>query len=386
MGAVALLVACGGGEEADPGSGHYAGGVLTGLKAGNSVLISSGPQSVTLSADGTYRFGRFPSGTVYNITATSASDTQRCTVVNGSGQIQDSDIDNIAVNCADVYSVGGTLSGYLPGDGPVSLLLNGSETLALSANGSFTFSERLAPGDGYVVSLGSVPSSLLCSIAAGTGSGVLGSANVTGVAVNCEQASGTVSFTVSGLSAPDSLTVQLGGSGINSLPATSRQVALSDNGSYSFATPVPVGSTYGVALAALPANHSCVVLNGAGTFALPGVNNVRIECQRNTYSIGGTIGLFAGERAVIALYDGQENQIDTVEVSRAPTNATFNSAVPVPFTFTPRVDNGFSYYATVIVYPPGDPQYDEKNCTGSNFSGTVAGSDVTNIEFTCGYF
>ena len=49
MCAVALLYACGGGDEADPGSGHYASGVLTGLKAGNSVLISSSEPALLVS-------------------------------------------------------------------------------------------------------------------------------------------------------------------------------------------------------------------------------------------------------------------------------------------------------------------------------------------------
>ena len=166
---VVLLVACGGGEEAAVGPGHYASGVLTGLKAGNSVLISSGPQSITLNADGTYRFGRFPTGTVYNVTATSASDAQVCNVTNGSGQIGDVDIDNIVVSCVDTFRIGGTLSGYPSGHGPVQVALNGGEPLSLTADGAFAFGARLAPGASYNVALTSVPETLVCTLTNGSG-------------------------------------------------------------------------------------------------------------------------------------------------------------------------------------------------------------------------
>lgn len=384
MCAVALLVACGGGEEAAVGPGHYASGVLTGLKAGNSVLISSGPQSVTLTADGTYRFGRFPTGTVYNVTATSANEAQACSVTNGSGQIGDADIDNIVVNCVDTFSIGGSLSGYVAGNGAVQVALNGGAPLSLTADGAFAFGTRLAPGASYNVALASVPETLVCTLT--NGSGLVASTDVTSVAVACVPATGSVAFTVSGLSTPDSLTVQLTGSAINVLPAVGRQVSVGGNGSYTFSAAVPVGSTFAVSLATLPTNHNCVVVNGAGTFALPGVSNVRVECQRSTYTIGGSIGLFSGERAVIALYDEQENQVDSVEVSRPPTSATFDTAVAVPFTFTQRFNSGFGYFIVVVVPPPGDPQYDEKNCTGTNTNGAVDGADVNNISITCGYF
>ncbi len=58
----------------------------------------------------------------------------------------------------------------------------------------------------------------------------------------------------------------------------------------------------------------------------------------------------------------------------------------MPYTFTQRVDNAFSYFVTVLERPPGDPQYDPKSCYSDNWSGTVAGADVSNVDITCGYF
>lgn len=373
MCAVALLVACGGGEEAD--TGHYAGGVLTGLKAGNSVLLSSGTQSITLSADGTYRFGRFPKGTVYNITATSSSDTQACTVSNGSGQIADADIDNIVVTCVDTFRIGGTLSGYVGGHGPVQVALNGGEPLSLTADGAFHFSTRLASGASYNAALVSVPETLVCTLT--NGSGLVASTDVTSIAVACVPALAGVSFTVTGLVTPDSVTVQLNGSAVDALPARTRRVTSAANGSYSFDLAVPVGSTYDVVIAGQAVGNTCTVSNGSGTLGVGGASNVLVACSPNLYPVSGTIGLWSGDTALLQLNGGTTVRVD------GPVS-TGNFPTLMPFQFITLVPYGSGYQVTVPE-PPGFEFNEPMTCTVNNGSGTMPAGAVTNVSITCDY-
>ena len=78
------------------------------------------------------------------------------------------------------YSVGGTLSGL---SGTVVLQDNGGDNLTLTANGSFTFATQLASGAAYAVTVLTNPTSQTCTVS--SGSGTIGSANVTNVAVSC---------------------------------------------------------------------------------------------------------------------------------------------------------------------------------------------------------
>lgn len=82
---------------------------------------------------------------------------------------------------AGFHHVGGTVSG-LSGSGLV-LRDNGSDDLAVSASGPFTFATALMMGQTYSVSVGMQPSVGICNIAMGTGT--IASADVTNVAVSC---------------------------------------------------------------------------------------------------------------------------------------------------------------------------------------------------------
>jgi hypothetical protein len=80
------------------------------------------------------------------------------------------------------YTIGGTLSGLT--DGQTIDLSQGSETLTLRANGTFTFDTPIRQGRSYEVKFSSVPTAwLTCDISNATGSAV--SANVSNVEVKC---------------------------------------------------------------------------------------------------------------------------------------------------------------------------------------------------------
>jgi PASTA domain len=78
------------------------------------------------------------------------------------------------------FTVGGTLIGL--GANASVQILNGADTLPVSANGSFTLPTGIASGGEYSVSVGT-PSSQTCGVQ--NGSGTVGSANITNVVVYC---------------------------------------------------------------------------------------------------------------------------------------------------------------------------------------------------------
>ena len=80
------------------------------------------------------------------------------------------------------YTIGGTLSGLASGQ-QVTLLDNGSDTLTLSASGSFTFTTPVTANGAYSVTVGAQPTGQTCTVNSGSGSGV--TASVTTVGVTC---------------------------------------------------------------------------------------------------------------------------------------------------------------------------------------------------------
>jgi hypothetical protein len=192
---VATLAACGGDNGGGGGTGggggntptYTVGGAVTGL-AGSGLQLRNGTTDLAITANGMFTFpGAIASGTAYSVTVTTqpSSPAQVCTVTAGSGTVATSNVTNIAVTCTtsttSTYTVGGTVSG-LNGSG---LTLNdGTDDLAISANGAFTF-PSLASGIAYNVTVVKQPSgpAQVCTVT--SGSGTVGTSNVTGIAVAC---------------------------------------------------------------------------------------------------------------------------------------------------------------------------------------------------------
>ena len=80
------------------------------------------------------------------------------------------------------YTIGGTVSGLQSG-GSVVLADNGTDTLTVSGNNTFTFATKVTQNGSYAVTVQTLPNAQNCTVTSGKGSGV--SANVTSVAVTC---------------------------------------------------------------------------------------------------------------------------------------------------------------------------------------------------------
>ncbi len=196
---------------------------MSGL-SGSLVLQDNGADNLTVTANGPFTFATgLASGAAYAVTVKTQPAGQTCTVANGSGTMGSANVTNVAVSCSanPTFTVGGTVSGL---SGTVVLQDNGADNLTVTANGPFTFATGLASGAAYAVTVKTQPAGQTCTVA--NGSGTMGSANVTNVAVSCSaNPTFTVGGTVSGLSG----TVVLQDNGADNLTVTA-------NGPFTFAT------------------------------------------------------------------------------------------------------------------------------------------------------
>ena len=248
------------------GSATYTvGGSVSGL-SGTVVLQDNGGDNLSASASGPFTFATaLAGGTAYSVTVKTNPTGQTCTVSNGTGTIAAANVTNVAVSCTNVatYTVGGSVSGL---SGTVVLQDNGGDNLSLLASGPFTFATALAGGTAYSVTVKTNPSGQSCTVSGG--SGTIGSANVTNVAVSCTNvATYTVGGSVSGLSG----TVVLQDNGGDNL-------SLSANGPFTFATALAAGTAYTVTVLSNPAAQSCSVSGGSGTIASANVTTVTLTC------------------------------------------------------------------------------------------------------------
>lgn len=321
------------------------GGTTTGLTGTGMVLQNNGGNNLSISANGAFTFSTaIASGSAYNVTVLTQPTGQTCSVASGSGTAT-ANVTSVVVTCsATTFTVGGSVINLASGS--VVLQNNGGNNLTMSANGTFTFSNALASGSTYNVTVLTQPPSQTCTIPNGTGTV---SANVTNIHVTCSAITYTIGGTVSGSTG----TVVLQNNGGDNKSVTS-------NTSFTFATAISSGSTYNVTVLTPPAGQTCTVSNGSGT-ATGNVTNVGVTCSTITYTIGGTVSGLSGTVVL------QNNSADNLSRS---TNTSFTFATPVA--------NGAVYNVTVLTQPSG------QTCNVTNATGTVVSANVTNVTVTCG--
>lgn len=283
-GVVIALAACGGGGNSPPpvvvDNHHAIGGAISGL-TGTVELQNNGGDTLSASTDGPFTFATaVEEGGAYAITVTRQPVGQTCSVNHGSGTVGTGAVTNVAVVCAaNAYPVGGSVSNL---SGSLRLQNNGADDLLLSANGSFTFPTAVAHGASYNVTVHTQPVGETCTV--GNGSGTLGAAAVSNVAVTCHGNSYTVGGTVTGL--------------VGSLLLRNNADTLtqSSDGSFTFSTPVASGASYSVTVSAPPATQTCTVNNGSGSAVSSNITNVTVNCATNTasLSVGANITIPVG--------------------------------------------------------------------------------------------
>jgi len=331
-------------------------GNVSGLLGTGLVLQNNGGDDLQINADGAFVFNtELADGSPYAVTILSqpSGPSQTCSVANGSGNISGADVTNVSVTCSTAqFSVGGSVSGLL-GTGLV-LQNNAGDNLAIGADGSFSFATALDDGSAYNVSVFSQPTSPSQTCSVSNGAGTLAGSDVTDVAVTCTTDQFSVGGSVSGLL----------GTGLVLQNNAGDDLAISADGSFSFATALDDQSSYSVTVAAQPATPSqtCVVENGDGSIAAADVSNVSVSCSTDEFSIGGNIiGMQPGSFIVL-----QNNAAETLKLVNGG-----------PFSFADTLPDLSSYEVTVLAQPF------LQDCNIVNGSGTLAGADVTDVTIRC---
>jgi hypothetical protein len=188
IGLIALLdlLGCGGGGGAaappnppPPAPTFSIGGTTTGLN-GTVVLQQNAAKNLSVAANGAFTFpGTVASGAAYAVTVLTNPAGQRCSVTSGAGNAA-ANVTSVTVNCVNLYTIGGTVSGLT--GGTVVLQNNAGDNLSIVANGNFTFVTTVASGDNYVVSVLTQPPGPDCVLSSASG---MATNNVTSVAVIC---------------------------------------------------------------------------------------------------------------------------------------------------------------------------------------------------------
>lgn len=327
------------------------GGSVGGL-GGTLVLQNNGGDDLMVTANGTFAFATpLAPGSTYSVTVKTqpSSPSQTCVVASAtaSGSVAMANVTSVSIACTtNAFTVGGSVSGL---SGTVVLQDNGGDDLVLSASGGFMFATPVPSGHAYAVTVKTPPASQACSVA--TGSGTVQNGNVTTVAVTCAATTHTIGGTISGLSG----TVVLRNNGLDDL-------ALTTNGTFTFATPLAVGSAYAVTVFTQPATQVCSVTPGTGRGMVAGVDvtTVAVTCSTTTYAIGGTI---TGLSGTVVLRDNGGDDLTRT------TNG--------PFTFATRLPAAQPYNVTVATQPAG------QTCAVASGMGTVAAADVTSVLVAC---
>lgn len=250
-------------------------------------LLPTGSQLVTFPSPVT-------SGSAYAVTVRTQPPGQTCSVANGSGTIGSAPVTSVVVNCSTAsYQLGGTITG-LTGAGLV--LAASGQTVAPPANANnFNFPAPVASGTAYTVTVQTQPAGVFCSVA--NGSGTVSGAAVTSVAVSCVGAY-QVGGTIGGLST-SGLVLSSNGQSLT-VPANAT--------SFTFPTPVAVGSSYNVFVQSQPGGTSCSVGFGSGTVGNAPVTNVSVLCgpvvSTNTFLSFAVGGMFIANGDVYATLGG----------------------------------------------------------------------------------
>jgi exo-beta-1,3-glucanase (GH17 family) len=176
------LTGCGGSQNWSNNASYVSiGGTVSGLNGGSVVLANNGSDPLTVSANGAFTFAlKIAPNAPYAVTVRTQPEGAVCSVTSGGTGTAAFNVTNVAVTCLPDVTVGGTATGL--NGGIVVLQNNGANDLAVGADGSFTFAQKIHDGGAYAVTVKTPPNGELCSVTNGSGTA---SGAVTSVAVNC---------------------------------------------------------------------------------------------------------------------------------------------------------------------------------------------------------
>lgn len=333
------------------------GGTIRGLGNNAGLTLTNGSDTLAVAA-GSTRF-TMPTpidfGSAYSVAVQTAPAGLTCTASSASGTMPAGNVAGIIIACSDQsYTVGGTISG-LSSSGLV--LINGNDTLAVSSGASsFTMPTAVAYTSAYAVTVQTQPTGLSCSVSNGTGT--MGSAAVTNIAVTCSVNTYTVGGTISGLTA-SGLVLWDNGGDATTLSANATQFTMN--------TGIAYGAAYAITVQTPPAGLVCSVSNGTGTVGAADVTSVSIACASNfalLYSFAG--GSSDGADPYHTLIQGSDGNFYGTTLKGDTSNAG------TIFKITPDGTETL-FYSFVSVPYAGLLQGRDGNIYGTTASGGASG-------------
>jgi hypothetical protein len=262
---------------------------------------------------------------------------------------------------ADAAPAGGTVGGVVTGLAGTGLTLaNGTANLAVTANGPFAFPGWLPSATSYSVSVVDQPvtPSQTCVVTSGTGD--VGAADVTSVAVACTTDTFTIGGSIQGLTGSVVISDDAGDA-----------LMVSADGPFTMPTSYASGKSYTVTVGTplAPANQSCVVTAfGTGMVTSSAITDVSITCTVHPPAM-----FTAGQVSIQVDIDTSQNRLPISPLIYG-INADITTGLPArvlsAITMTRRGgDRGNSYNWENDVSNGG-----LENCYGSD--GTYAGGPL----------
>ncbi|HEV2270232.1 MAG TPA: choice-of-anchor tandem repeat GloVer-containing protein [Steroidobacteraceae bacterium] len=231
----------------------------------------------------------------------------------------------------------------------LALSVDGAPLSVAAGTTTQTLAAALASGTPYTVGIATEPAAETCAVA--NGSGTMGKANVTNVAVSCVTNTYPVAGTIAGLTA-DGLVLLDNGADATPISANATH--------FTMPTAIAYGGNYAVTIQDQPAGLACSIAGGTGTMGASGTT-VAITCIPNTYPVSGTItGLTNGGLVLL------DNGADATPIGA--NAAQFMMPTPIPY--------GSTYSITIQTQPTG------LTCAIAGGSGTMGLGGAT-VAVSC---
>lgn len=322
------------------------GGTISDL-VGTLKLIMNDSEELSVSHSGDFAFVTdFVHKAHYNARIAEQPAGQTCTLNMAAGKVALADVKNLRVSCVlNNHTLGGKVSGTTS---PITLALNNERLLPLRGEGDFHFDTPLVYGAPYAVTVADTPQGQTCEVVSGTGTV---SGDISDIQVNCAAIQYRIGGVVNGLSGAFQLKLN------NSLDI----LAVPGNGPFSFSAKLTRGQTYNVVIDTQPAGQTCTVRNGTGRVALADVKAVVVNCEFQSYKLGGSLSGLTGA-VKLALNGG-------------PEFLTLSSNGM--FAFSSELQAGLSYNVTVAVQPQG------QKCEVKKGAGQINSANVVDVKVIC---
>jgi len=320
-----LMVGCGGGggdsgSPPPPPATYSIGGTVTGLTGSGLVLQDNAGGDLAVPATGAFTFAtRLGNGAAYSVTVKTqpSAPAQNCVVTNGSGTVGTTNITTVAVACSTLATptVGGTVTG-LTGSG---LVLDYYDTvnppvhLAVSAAGAFTFPVGFVQGSIYQVVVGTEPTSPTQNCVVTSGTGVVGTVNISDISVAC---SGVGRFAYAANAGDDTISVYSIDSTTGALTAAG--------------TPVATGNSPYAIVASPDGQHVYVVneaSNNISAYAVNATSGALTQIAGSPFPAGTDPYALAFDPAGAYLYVANSHSNN---ISAYAVNASTGALTPLP--------------------------------------------------------